>query len=227
MNEKNQSELNKNQEESGKEFETAPPVTGEESPASVLPEAPEISEGTFPETKEGEVKEPTAFQRFIRQAVTWLAVVAVAFLAGMITFYFTLYQPKIDQLNQTEANLSETEQELNALTAELQEVTAQRDALENAQDYRMLLSIMVDIYTARLALTQENTSAAKTALSDTEDTLTAILSVIREFDANLASTIPQRLSLIRTNIDGNIENAIADCDLMIKDLRDIEKALYQ
>jgi hypothetical protein len=85
----------------------------------------------------------------------------------------------------------------------------------------------VDIYAARSALTDENTSAAKSAISDTEDTLDEMIDVIRDFDTNLAETLPQRLRLIRANIDGNIENAIADCDLMIKDLRDIEKSLYQ
>jgi len=167
--------------------------TPEEAQASFTPEATEIKAD----------KEPTRFQRFMQKTLTWLAVGAVVFAAGFATFYFTIYQDKVEQLNQVET------------------------ALANEQDYSRLLSIMVDIYSARIALTEENTSAAKSALSDTQDTLDEIIEVIRKFDANLAETLPQRLSLIRASIDGKIENAIVDCDLMINDLRDIEKSLYQ
>lgn len=167
--------------------------TPEEAHASFTPEATEIKAD----------KEPTRFQRFMQKTLTWLAAGAVVFAAGFATFYFTIYQDKVEQLNQVET------------------------ALANEQDYSRLLSIMVDIYSARIALTEENTSAAKSALSDTQDTLDEIIEVIRKFDANLAETLPQRLSLIRASIDGKIENAIVDCDLMINDLRDIEKSLYQ
>ena len=191
--------------------------TPEEAQASSTPGAPATKAD----------KEPTRFQRFLRKALTWLAVVAVAFGAGFATFYFTLYQDKVDQLDQLEISLAESEQTADELSNQLEKVTAERDNLSNAQDYRTLLTIMIDIYSARVALTEENTSAAKSALSDTQDTLDEMIEVIGDFDANLAETLPQRLSLIRANIDGNIENAIADCDLMIKDLRDIEKSLYQ
>ena len=174
-----------------------------------------------------EALEPTRFQRFMRKALTWLAVVAIAFGAGFATFYFTLYQDKVEQLDQVETTLAEAEKAATDLSNQLEDVTAERDDLSQAQEYRQLLSIMVDIYAARSALTEENTSAAKSAISDTQDTLDEIINVVRDFDTNLAETLPQRLRLIRTNIDGNIENAIADCDLMIKDLRDIEKSLYQ
>ena len=174
-----------------------------------------------------EIKEPTRFQLFMKKALTWLAVVVVAFLAGFITFYFTLYQPKVDQLDQAQTALTDAEDKVNNLETQLTTVTEQRDALETADDYRALLSIMTDIYAVRTALVEENTSAAKSALSDTNETLDGIIGVIRAFDAKLAESLPQRLNLIKTNIDGNLENAIADCDLFIKDLRDIEKALYQ
>jgi hypothetical protein len=196
-------------------------------------EEPEISStpGSLPDRPEAfaepEAKEPTRFQKFMRKALTWLAVVAVAFGAGFATFYFTLFQDKVEQLEQVEISLTEAEQTAVNLEDQLEKITAERDDLANAQDYRTLLSIMVDIYAARSALTDKNTSAAKSAISDTEDTLDEMIDVIRDFDTNLAETLPQRLRLIRANIDGNIENAIADCDLMIKDLRDIEKSLYQ
>lgn len=174
-----------------------------------------------------EIKEPTRFQVFMRRLFTWLAVVAIAYLGGFITSYVTNYQPKVEELALSEAALEDAQDEIKDLNAEINLVTGQRDALETADQYRTLLAIMADTYSARLAMVQENTAAAKSALSDTPDKLDEIIEVIRLFDANLAESLPQRLTLIRTNIDGNLENAIADCDLLLKDLRDIEKALYQ
>lgn len=201
------------------------PISEVFAPEPSLAEPPSAATETF--ASEEEFQEPSQFQIFMRKALTWLAVVAVAFLGGFITFYFALYQSKVDQLEKTQATLTETESELTDLEAQLDSVSAQRDALETADDYRHLLSILADTYAARLALVGGNTVAAKSALSDTDETLNSIIDVIRDFDGKLAETLPQRLNLIRTNIDGNRENAIADCDLLIKDLRDIEKALYQ
>jgi len=191
----------------------------------ILSDTPPTADDSMVSTEEA--KEPSRVQLFMKKALTWLAVVAVAFLAGFITFYFTLYRPKVDQLDQVQTALTEAENKVSDLETQLSTVTEQRDALATADDYRILLSIMTDIYAVRTALVENNTSAAKSALSDISDTLDGILGVIQEFDEKLAESLPQRLNLIRTNIDGNLENAIADCDLFIKDLRDIEKALYQ
>jgi len=201
-----------------------PEMPSEEAESPMTPSTPPVTT-TTPETKESQ--EPTRFQRFMRKVLTWLTVAIIVFGAGFATFYFTLYQDKVEKLDEVEQALTQAEQTASALTDQVADITAERDDLANEQEYRQLLSIMVDIYTARLALSDENTAAAKSALSDTKNTLDEIIRVIREFDANLAITLPQRLALIRSNIDGNLENAIADCDLMIKDLRDIEKALYQ
>ena len=185
---------------------------------------PPLTEETLGEVEE--VKEPTRFQLFMRKALTWLAVVAVSFLGGFMTFYFTLYQPKVDLLTQTETALAESEQEVTDLNTQLKTVTTSRDSLQNAADHQALSSIMTDTYAARLALTEEDTARAKSFLSGTEDTLDKIIDVIGDFDSKLAETLPQRLSLIKTNIDRNIDNAIADCDLLISDLREVEHALY-
>lgn len=216
MEENNQLNLNEPSGETPEKDIIEEPILGETAPPS------EESVGDVEEKKE-----PTRFQVFMKKALTWLAVVVVAFLAGFITFYFTLYKPKLDQLDQTQTALTEAENKVGNLETQLATVTEQRDALETADDYRVLLSIMTDIYAVRTALVEGNTSAAKSALSDTGETLDGIIGVIQDFDAKLAESLPQRLNLIRTNIDGNLENAIADCDLFIKDLRDIEKALYQ
>lgn len=172
-------------------------------------------------------KEPTKFQRFLRKALIWLGVGVVLFFAGFATFYFTLYQPKVDALNQTQAQLTQAQSDLQSLESELADANSQVDALSQADAHQALLSVMVDIYTARLALAQEDTVSAKSALLNTADTLDEITDQIAVFDAGLADTLPQRLSLITTNIDRDVETAISDCDQILKDLKQVETALFK
>ncbi len=166
------------------------------------------------------VKEPTKFQRFVRQALLWLGVIAGGFLAGFLTFYFVLYQPKA-------AALEEAESQVQALQSQLDTVTSRLETLEDADTHRSLLEAMVDAYDARLAMAQENVVAAKSALSGTTATLEGISAEIEAFDSGLASALPQRIQLIRTNLDRDLETAIADCDQLIEDLIEVEKALFQ
>ncbi|MGD2027680.1 MAG: hypothetical protein PVI99_07675 [Anaerolineales bacterium] len=172
-------------------------------------------------------KEPTKFQIFLRKALIWLGVGAVMFFAGFLTFYFTLYQPKADALEETEAQLAQAEEDLQSLQTDMDNANRRIENLQSADEHRALLEVVVDIYAARLALTQEDTVAAKSTLSNTDEILDDVLDDISAFDAALAKTLPQRLNLIVTNIDRDPEKAIADCDLMIDDLFEVEIALYQ
>lgn len=193
--------------------ETPPP------PPHTLSETPgELGAGQEDETEA--VKEPTKFQRFLRQALIWLGVIAGGFLAGFLTFYFVLYQPKA-------AALEEAESQVQGLQSQLDTVNSQLEALEDADTHRALLEAMVDAYDARLAMAQENVVAAKSALSGTTATLEGISAEIEAFDSGLASALPQRIQLIRTNLDRDLETAIADCDQLIEDLIEVEQALFQ
>jgi len=147
-------------------------------------------------------------------------VIAGGFLAGFLTFNFVLYQPKA-------AALKEAESQILDLQFQLDTANSQLATLEDADTHRALLEAMVDAYDARLAMAQENIVAAKSALSGTTATLEEISDKIKAFDSGLASALPQRIELIRTNLDRDLETAIADCDQLIEDLNEVEQALFQ
>ena len=180
-----------------------------------------------PEQPEAEIKkEPTKFQLFLHKALIWLGVVAAAFLAGFITFYFTLYRPQSQNVESLEATIAELEAEVSSLEAESADLTQQLGVLEDAVFHSVLLDVMTDAYTARLALTVEDTLAAKSAIRNTTSKLAEIQDELSAFDTGLAAGLPQRISLIQTNIDRDVEKAIADADLLIDDLQEVESALF-
>lgn len=206
-----------------------PEKEAEQAPASEQ-EADKDAPEPLPEEKTGEEveskPEPTKFQRFMRQALIWLGVVAAAFLAGFLTFYFTLYRPQSKTVDDLENTMSDLESQITSLEAENAELQDQVQDLENAEFHSTLLDIMTDVYTARLALTVEDTLAAKSALTNTGAKLASIEDKLADFDTGLAAGLPQRLNLIRTNIDRDVEKAIADSDLLIDDLQEVESALF-
>ncbi|MEJ2757004.1 MAG: hypothetical protein P8046_00855 [Anaerolineales bacterium] len=201
------------------------PETPPETESPGLSAIPEPMDEVLPETEQQ--KEPTKFQLFLRKALIWLGVGAVVFLAGFATFYFALYQPKVNTLDQTQAQLTQAQSDIQDLETQLADAQSQVDNLNEEVSHRALLSVMVDIYAARLALVQEDSVSAKAALSTTSATLSEITDVIAGFDSGLADTLPNRLSLIITNIDRDPETAIADCDQILKDLGQAEMALFQ
>ncbi len=171
-------------------------------------------------------KQTSKFQVFLRKALTWLVVVAVAFLAGVLTLYFTQVKPLKDELANSQTTLEQTNTQLVSIQDELDQAILKIDDLTLRQQQSKLLEVLVDVYAARLALTNEDTEAAITALLQTSTKLDAILEKIAEYNPALATTLPARLNLVQTNIEADPTTAIIDSDLIIQDLLEINSALF-
>ncbi len=193
-----------------------------EANISETPDEPVASEEEM-----AEIKEPTKFQLFLRKALIWFGIAAALFVAGFATFYFALYQPKIVELEDLQQQVVTLEGKINQLEAENSRLEADSAALGKAEKHQALMMVIVDAYNTRYALGEENIVAAKSALTGTDAALELVLADIRAFDSGLADTLPQRLELIRTNIDRDLETAIEDCNQLIEDLQAVESALYQ
>jgi hypothetical protein len=153
---------------------------------------PAEPEATSPKA---EKKQPGRLQRFFRNVLIWLVVLAIVFLGGGITDYFLRYKPLQDEFKTTTAHVE-------------------------------LLQVLVEVNNARLALSLEDVVGAKAALVDTGQRLDTLLPLISTFDANLALSMPQRLSLIRSGLDRDTETAKIDLGLFTKDLLAIEAELF-
>lgn len=183
----------------------------------------EVEEKTLEESETQ--KEPSKFQQLMRKVLIWLGVVIAAALAGFLAFYFAFYRPQAAELETVTDDLNSANSRIATQDATFADVQDKLTTLESAEFHAALLDISTDVYAARLALTEDNTVAAKAALVQTEGKVTAIQDELAAFDAKLANDLPQRLRLIRSGIDSDIENAIADCDILLDDLSEAEAAL--
>ncbi len=177
------------------------------------------------------------FRRFWRTSLIWLAVVALAFLAGVLIFNFLRYQPLNERLNQTQGELTQSNQNISNLEAKLATTGNKVTILENdnqvlqseldtATTHLELLQVLVDVNNARLALVDGDVPAAKASLKNTPAKLEVITPLIAEVDTNLAQSMPQRLALILAGLDSDIETAKVDLELLTGNLLDVEAALF-
>ncbi len=177
------------------------------------------------------------FRRLWRTSLIWLAVVAVAFLAGVLTFNFMRYQPLNELLKQTQTELTQSNQNTSNLEAKLATASNKVTTLENdnqalqseldtATTHLELLQALVDVNNARLALVDGDVLAAKASLENTSAKLEVLAPYIAEVDTNLAQSMPQRLALILAGLDSDIETAKVDLELLTGNLLDVEAALF-
>jgi cell division protein FtsB len=221
-------------------------ITQPEKPTPEATDTPQTPSQAEPVSVPAETKKTRSgrLQRFFRQAFVWLAVVALAFLAGMIADHYLRYRPLSEDLAQTQTELDQANQAISDLQAELERLNTTLQAandrvasleggrktlqeeLDTANAHLELLQVLVEISNARLALFLNDPEGAKAALTSTPQRLDNLSPRLTKFDANLAQSMSQRLSLIITGLERDTETAKIDLELLTKNLLDIEAALF-
>jgi hypothetical protein len=216
---------------------TEPSEPKPESEAPPEPVQLPLEPAPEPAPLEAEKPKPGRFQHFVRNMLLWLVGIAVVFLAGVLTYHFVRYQPLSQTLTQTQSDLAQANQTIATLQISLATANAKatslasdnqtlQSGLDQATAHLELLQVLVDISNARLALFQNDVAGAKTALMDTSQMLDALSPSIAGVDPSLAQSMPQRLNLINSELDRDVETAKIDLELFTKDLLGIETALY-
>jgi hypothetical protein len=159
------------------------------------------------------------FKNAIRRFFIWLLVFAFVYLAGVVTIYILEFQPAKDALEQTQLDLDQANQQIADLQLEL-------DQAKVDLSYNAYLQVVVDVYGARLALIDEDTSSAKIFLADAEQNMEVILPDVAAFDQALANSLTQRLNLVVNNVDSDIDRALQDAQILSDDLMKVFDGIY-
>jgi cell division protein FtsB len=191
-----------------------------------------------------EKPKPGRFQKILRKVLIWFVVVAFVFMAGLLTDEYLRYRPLAENAAKTQSELEQANQEITNLQVEIDkannayqdansEITSLngdnkklQDELDKANSHLELYQVLVDVSNARLALFLNDVDGAKAALVDTPQQLDDLLPFIAEFDPNLAQSMPQRLNLIITGLDRDIETVKIDLELFSKDLLEVESSIF-
>ena len=221
----------------------------EVQPQKSIPESPgpsetlDTPEGISPPEKEQLLK-PGRFPRLLRRVLIWLVILAFIYLAGVMTDEYLRNRPLSEKIAEVQSALDQANQDISNLQAETARLIAANQAasdkiaslesengklqneLDAANAHLELLQVLVDVSGARLALFLDDVQAARAALVDTPQRLDNLLPFIKQSDPNLAQSMPQRLNLIITGLDRDIETVKIDLELFSKDLLQVEATLF-
>ena len=199
------------------------------------------------DTPKEESKARQTFRKFLRWTVGLLVVFGLGFLFAV----FTIYNTKVEELNNSQNNLgdagskiSELESQvsnqqdlINNLNTQIEDLNNNLSAIEEANQeliekqvgfnlHIALLNARADIVSAQVELYEENSAQAKVLLENTNQTFITIKVLLPDDLKDVVTPLQSRLELAVGEIDDDPETAIADLGILAGDLLEIENALF-
>jgi hypothetical protein len=197
------------------------------------PVEPDLNEAEFHLEDQTQPHQPSRVGRFASRALRWAAGIGVVFLLGVLVTFFWRVRPQADTIRSLGIDLRETQSQVNQLQARLDELAPLeseneqlQQELETKDHHLELLSVLVDVTRAQLALAQDQPDSAKTALEGTDDSLQSLLQGMEGSQAGMVSGMRERLQLVMTELDGDTFAAERDLEIMANNLVDLEGQVF-
>lgn len=221
----------------------------------VSPEQPQKPDDLDQETPEEDQsslpQEETRARRFFRKLIRWTAGLLVIFGLGFLTAVFTIYTPKVDELDQSQGDLNRAGSTISGLEDQISALQDQNAALEGQIDtlnqkiadledqnqtllteqgdftlHIALLKTRADVISAQVELYDQNPAQARVLLANTDQNLTNIESLLPDDLKDVVTPLKTRLELAISEIDTDPETAIDDLGILAGDLLEIKNALF-
>lgn len=180
-----------------------------------------------------EKKEPSKVGRFFRKLLIWLVVIAVAFGAGVGTFYTLRFQPMQERLEQQSQEIQAAEDEISNLEGEIERLSGFEERNEELQKeidrtrlHITLLSARSSVSDALLALSEDNLAEAKLELDKVGTTLDKLESMLNEDQVDVVRNMQQRHELIMEELDRDTFSARSDLEVLSSKLGSLENTLF-
>lgn len=222
-----------------KEEKNDSPVKPELTP--VEPKAAAPKAGKVEAKPAPQKKAPGKFSRFMQRLLRGIAFAVFFIAVGVLIGYMGLQRPAesenstlVNALEETksalemqvadlEGQVSELQDEVDSLTA-LEEVNAElEESLAAAEKEVLVLSILRDIQSAKLALSDEEADVANFNLSETAEKLEALRALLPAEQHEKLDGMLQRLDLAIAGLDTDLLAAESDLAVLENSLVTLEK----
>jgi len=221
-------------------IETAAEGEGDEELPSPLEDGETFGEEALAEAVKGESKVRVFFRKLLR----WTVGLLIVFGLGLVTGILALYRPatqKADQetrqqqieLQDANTQILDYENQILGLedqVASLQALQVKNDELLAAQNgFKLHIAILdarLDISRAMLALSKDDTAAARIILDKTSGTLDTITSLLAPGQQAVVTAMKQRLALVMSELEDDVYAAQSDLDVLATNLLQLEDALF-
>jgi uncharacterized membrane-anchored protein YhcB (DUF1043 family) len=197
-------------------------------------ETPASSSQGTPAPATEEPSAPGRLARWIGRALRWAAGLSVVFVLGVALVWFMRVRPQTQELRTLGQTLQETKANLDSVQAEVEKLRGLEDENANLQDqlvqsqqHLSLLSVLVDVTTAQLALAEDDPVAAEAALKGTDKKLETIESGVEGDSATAAKAMRDRLATALDELAADDQFAAKrDLEVIANSLVDLEGALF-
>ena len=230
------------------ENEQIPPA---EEPNESPKETPEYTAEPveiFPETEqpasdEAQPQPESRARRFARKLVRWTLGFLIVIGVGFLIAVFLIYQPKVQELKQAQANLTNIEATIAAQEAQILTLESQIDALnkqveslneqiEGLKEEKqallaeqglhelqiVLLQTHANVLSAQIALFESNPARARILLKNASEQLAEFETMLPKDSPIEIAPLQARLELALNELDNAPETAIQDLNILAGDL---------
>jgi hypothetical protein len=163
----------------------------------------------------------------------WFLIALVLFGLGVAATLWALYSPQRSQLAASNNQIQSLQGQVSDLQNQVKTLTPLGTTNQNLQQqinqenlHTAILSARTDVAQAQLALAKQDTAKASLALSKTDQTLTKIGNLLPANQQKLEKDMQSRLTLAKSEIEGNSYAAQSDLDVLANSLVDLENSLF-
>lgn len=197
-------------------------------------------------------KEESKLRQVSRRLLRWAMGLLAVFGLGAITAIVIIYQPTLARLNESKAALAEAQSEIKNLVGQIEDNNAEaqskiddlnkkietisglsetnqqlQEALEAESLHTNLLSALVDIHAAQYALAQEDLANAQIHLTNTNDKLEMIKTLMEETQGSAINNMLNRLGLVLDGIASeDVFAALSDLEVLSNGLVQLENSYF-
>lgn len=183
-----------------------PPVEEPAPPA----ETSVTAEPSRPSTAYVPIPPPNRFQRFLRRLGTWLVIVAIAFLAGLLVSGIPLYNTR-KELKNTQGELNTAKQVIDA-----QKILLEKSSADNARI--SVLEALSNVRAARLALVSNDEVNVPLFLEKAAQALKGTPATLIKSQETTFNRIRLKMVQAQDKAKANLQTNKADLDKLLGEL---------
>jgi cell division protein FtsB len=210
----------------------------EESAPSEVPEVVAVEEPVAMEAEAVATPEmdivpppPSKFRRILRTILLWAIGLLGVFALGVGVTWFTLVNPvradKQALMEELDAVRAEGEAQLSDLQSQHDlEIQSLRDEMVEDSLHMDLLTVMVDVSSARLALDLNNDVGARAALAGSDERLEKLQTGLQENGLEAVKELRAQLALALDSLESKPANADRAIEQLVEDLLKLERSLF-
>jgi hypothetical protein len=169
--------------------------------------------------EKSESKAPSRAQAAVRRATRWVIIALVIIALGFLVVWVTFISPRAAETTGWQNTATAAQVQISGLQTQVA-------ALQGVDADRQVLSLLVDVNSARYELAKHNPNGAQLALANTARTLTQLRTELGSEFTSALDSLTQRLNLALKDVRDKDEfAALNDLEVLANSLLNLERGL--